>query len=136
MNTIYLNDFVSIVGVISTVFGIVTGYLFKKCTKDGRLIFYLKSFSIQFLKQGLHSVEETNDITDFTNRVNINFRIDLLNSPFEYKNPHKFHLILKGEYVEFRYEVFLNGNSHSLRLFAPVDLPQPTQSGFLLQTRS
>lgn len=118
MNTIYLNDFVSIVGVISTVFGIITGYLFKKCTRDGRLIFYLKSLKIHYLKTINNIYGETRVIDDSPDDVQIGIEIDMHNSSFEYRNPSRFHLVVKGEYVEFRYQLLLNGVTSAPRRYS------------------
>ncbi|HLF33307.1 MAG TPA: hypothetical protein VI583_03655 [Cyclobacteriaceae bacterium] len=113
MTTIYFSDYVSIVAIVSIILGLITGYLFKKFTRFGRVKYYLNNFRIIYLQDSLMNTREKGEITEKTNRVKINFEVRIHNYSSVYRNPRKFHLLLKGEYSGFRYEI-LNARQTSL----------------------
>jgi hypothetical protein len=113
MSTIYFNDYISVAAIVFIILGLIIGYLFKKFTRFGRLKYYLNNFRIIYLQNDLMNVRETREITEKTNRVKIYFEIRINNYSSAYRNPRKFHLMIKGEYSQFRYEI-LNARQTSL----------------------
>ena len=90
-------------------FNDVAGYLYHQITKHYKLEVHISDFRLFYLKREAHVISESNQITSRTSCVTIRFKINLHNSSSVYKNASKIHLLLRGEYMDFRYPVLLMG---------------------------
>ncbi len=87
----------------------VAGYLYHQITRHYKLSVQISDFELFYLQREAHGISESNQITSRTSCVTIRFKINLHNSSSVYKNASKIHLLLKGEFMDFRYPVLLMG---------------------------